>query len=200
MSKHTPQPPARRHDGTGKAPRPAASTPTVEDDDRMARGARAASPTSAPGRGAIPREDKEQADRVRNVFPPHFGTQTSAAENRQTNRTAGSRGIKVVAMRPGFYNNERKRVGDVFVIADESEFSDFDTDRYDEDRLASGKTVKRRIGSGWMRKVTADVPERTTGPNAAIAKEHDEILSARHGGDGRSADRSPLEDEDADKA
>ncbi len=88
---------------------------------------------------------------------------TSAARTERTpvgppaaTRTIGP--IKVRATVMGYYDNERKRPGDVFAIKSPREFS------------------KR-----WMEHVAADTPERTTGPNEALRQQHDEILAARHG-------------------
>jgi hypothetical protein len=65
-------------------------------------------------------------------------------------------GIRVRALKMGYYNDIRRRTGDVFLIRSEREFSDL-----------------------WMRKVKAETPLRQTGPNAAIRAQHDEILANR---------------------
>jgi hypothetical protein len=69
-------------------------------------------------------------------------------------RTAG---IRVEATRLGYYDHVRRRPGDVFTIAQASDFS-----------------------RKWMRRVDADTPERITTPNQALAQQHDEILAMRH--------------------
>jgi hypothetical protein len=63
--------------------------------------------------------------------------------------------VRVKEKQIGFYDNSRRREGDVFLIKGEHEFS-----------------------SRWMERVALATPERTTGPNAAIREQHDQILSA----------------------
>jgi len=72
------------------------------------------------------------------------------------NRTGG-RKVRATAM--GYYDEERRRPGDVFVLHKKEDFS-----------------------AKWMEYVGAATPTSKTTPNQAIAKEHDEILAGRHGG------------------
>jgi hypothetical protein len=65
--------------------------------------------------------------------------------------------LKVRATQDGYIYEARRRVGDVFTITDKKHFS------------------KR-----WMEPVDGSTPEKATGPNAAIAKQHDETLAAKH--------------------
>jgi len=65
-------------------------------------------------------------------------------------------GIKVRATKVCYYDDARRRVGDVFRIRDESEFSD-----------------------KYMEKVDARQPERTTTGQQVINQQHDEILAGK---------------------
>ena len=69
------------------------------------------------------------------------------------------RPFKVRATQMGYYDHIRRRLGDVFVIQGEHEFS-----------------------GRWMEKVDASTPERITTPNQAIKQQHDDILAMRHAG------------------
>ena len=68
--------------------------------------------------------------------------------------TQAPRPFKVRAIQMGYYDNARRRVGDVFVVQGEHEFS-----------------------TRWMERVSDHTPERVTGANAAIRQQHDGILS-----------------------
>ncbi len=97
------------------------------------------------GKGA-PKPAASSTARTSNVRPPQI----------PTTRTVGP--VRVRATQLGYYDNERKRPGDVFSIASPALFS------------------KR-----WMEHVDPRTPEKTTGPNEALRQQHDEILGARHG-------------------
>jgi hypothetical protein len=73
-------------------------------------------------------------------------------------------GRKVRATKMGYYDHERRRPGDVFVLHKKQDFS-----------------------AKWMEYVRAETPTSKTSPNQAIAKEHDNVLADRHGG-GRKVD------------
>ena len=77
--------------------------------------------------------------------------------------------IRVEATQLGYYADTRRRIGDVFDIAAEADFSKI-----------------------WMRRVSGSTPTRITLGNQAIAQEHDEILSLRQAG----ARRAPTGNED----
>lgn len=64
---------------------------------------------------------------------------------------------RVRATQDGFIYEARRRAGDVFTITDPDHFS---------------KT--------WMEPVDGSVPEKTTGPNAAIHEKHDQTLAGKH--------------------
>lgn len=65
-------------------------------------------------------------------------------------------GIKVMATKTTYYDNKRRRPGDVFTIASEREFSD----RY-------------------MEKVDPETPEKITTGAEVLRQQHDEILGAK---------------------
>ncbi len=69
------------------------------------------------------------------------------------------RPFKVRATQIGFYDNARRRPGDVFTIQRHSEFS-----------------------IRWMERVDASTPDKITTPNESIRQQHDEILALRHAG------------------
>jgi hypothetical protein len=76
--------------------------------------------------------------------------------------------IKVRAIRLGYYDNERKRVGDVFFISGPREFS----------------TV-------WMETVDGSVPTKTTGPQQALNRELHRVEQEKAGtGPGQGADEA----------
>lgn len=66
--------------------------------------------------------------------------------------------MKVRAIETGYYDYGRRRPGDVFIINGEQDFS-----------------------SRWMEKVPMNTPERVTGSQDEINRQHDEILAARAG-------------------
>lgn len=69
-------------------------------------------------------------------------------------RTGG--GFKVRATAMGYYDNERRREGDVFTIQHGGEFS-----------------------SKWMERVGAGTPEQRTTGQESINRQHDELLSGK---------------------
>lgn len=102
----------------------------------------------------------------------------SAAHNRDAREVAqaGTRGIRVEAIKDGYYGHSRRREGDVFTIRDEKE-----------------------LGS-WMRKVGSSTRESITTPNEVIRKKHDETLALKYGdrvAGGQSPD-DPAFDDQAD--
>jgi SpoVK/Ycf46/Vps4 family AAA+-type ATPase len=67
-------------------------------------------------------------------------------------------GIKVRAIRPGYYGERRLREGDVFLIADEQAFAAI-----------------------WMERVDPMTPERITTGQQMLQRDHDETLAERAG-------------------
>ncbi len=80
-------------------------------------------------------------------------------------------GIRVVATRLGYYGDKLQRVGDVFTIQSEKEFSD-----------------------KWMAYADPATPEKTTSSNAALRREHDAILSGAPRTDGVIVGRDDVGD------
>lgn len=80
----------------------------------------------------------------------------------------GGKGIKVRATRLGYYDNERKRIGDVFIIGGPKEFS-----------------------TEWMETVDGSTPVKTTGPQTALNRETHRIAQEKAGtGPGQGADEA----------
>jgi len=69
--------------------------------------------------------------------------------------------IKVRAIETGYYDYGRRRPGDVFTINGEQDFS-----------------------ARWMEKVDPNTPDKVSGSQDEINRQHDEILAARGGGGG----------------
>jgi hypothetical protein len=66
------------------------------------------------------------------------------------------RPVKVEALQTGFYGLKRRRVGDVFVVTDPSDFS-----------------------AKWMKPVDGSTPESITTGNQELARMHDETLAQK---------------------
>lgn len=90
--------------------------------------------------------------------PPAPGAEHARPLNRATGRPVKG-GIKVRALKMGFYDNRRVRQGDVFTIAGEADFS-----------------------RKWMRRVDDNTPERvTTGAQELKKKNAKDLENARAG-------------------
>jgi hypothetical protein len=88
------------------------------------------------------------------------GATAAAAAGNAPKKAAGKGGpFKVRATQPGFYDNIRRREGNVFTIQNEGEFS----------------TV-------WMERVSKSTPEKTTTGQEEINRQHDEVLSDKLAG------------------
>lgn len=106
--------------------------------------------------------------------------------------------IKVQATQTGYYDNIRRRPGEVFYLtADGSEVTDKKTGKVRD------ATPEDAFSSRWMRRVHDKTPiSGTKGPNQVIQERHDEILGKRltsraDAGTGRtSARRGSAADED----
>lgn len=89
------------------------------------------------------------------TVPAHVSTEAEDL----TGSAAPARGaIKVRATQKGYYDNKRRRVGDVFLITKESEFS-----------------------KKWMERVDRNTPERLTTGRQELKQQHDEVVSGRLG-------------------
>lgn len=131
---------------------------------------------------ATPREGKTS------IAPPLAGRAGEPFGPRARERSA-QRTITVEATQLGYYDNIRRRPGDVFKIrGTQVTQDDIDAikDRNDG-KLPRGLKIKvgdpAEFSSRWMRKASQGAIERTTGPNQAIARQHDAIL----GGMGHTA-------------
>lgn len=85
---------------------------------------------------------------------PHAASQsTRSTTSSAPPALSGRRNLKVRATAVGYYDNERKRVGDVFELESERAFS-----------------------RNWMEYVEAHTPLKTTTSQQALNREHDQIL------------------------
>lgn len=87
---------------------------------------------------------------------------------RQPGRVGGTR---VVATRLGYYADKLQRIGDVFTLERESDFSHV-----------------------WMAEVDPTTPEQTTGSNAALRRNHDAIVGGSPRTDGVIVGRDDVGD------
>lgn len=104
----------------------------------------------------------------RSVRVEQAGTPLPPATAAETKRAAGP---KVRAFAMGYYGEVRRRIGDVFVLADAKDFSD-----------------------RWMEGVDGRTPVRTTTPNQALRQQHDEEMRARHSPAGQLTERDDVHD------
>lgn len=100
--------------------------------------------------------------------PARAASARGAGVGRGVARGAGTP-IKVRATRLGYYNDERKRVGDVFTISSA--------------RHTSGKRVGelKEFSHAWMEHVDPNVPERTTGPQQALNRATHQVAQEKAG-------------------
>lgn len=94
---------------------------------------------------------------------------TSARQVRDHLRTRGRQTVAVKATKLGYYDDIRRRTGDVFRIRApyESVNEDGETITIDE------------YSTNWMEPVDASTPERITTGTEDLRRQHDEILRAR---------------------
>lgn len=87
--------------------------------------------------------------------------------------------IKVRATQLGYYDDKRRRIGDVFTISLR--------------RNAKGQFVE--FSDKWMTRVRDDTPESLTTGRQELRKQHDEILAGKQGARplGEPTTRTPLE-------
>jgi hypothetical protein len=86
-------------------------------------------------------------------------TGAAAGGNAQKKAAGGGGPIKVRALQAGYYDNVRRREGDVFVIQHSGEFS-----------------------SKWMERVGKNTPEKVTTGQEQINAEHDKVLNEKLAG------------------
>jgi len=92
--------------------------------------------------------------RTRRAEPPP--AEETRAERRARTITTHSRGEKVRALRLGYYDLKRRRIGDVFRISDPAHFSE-----------------------RWMTRVPPNTPERITTGREALKQFHDGVIATR---------------------
>ncbi len=100
--------------------------------------------------------------------------------------TPGAR-VRVMATEPGYYDHARRRVGDVFTMA---------VLDLDGGRPKPGGGVSRPCS--WVEEVDPRTPERLTGAQDNINRQHDEILGGRVAGDRSSEPPTRAVDDDDD--
>lgn len=159
-------------------------TKTTARRSAVAANPTAGLPGSKPNPNAMKTEDPREPDRVPrdetkpipqsvvmaqegpNATVPHHGgarrpnleidrSNDIGAEDEDVEPVKTPRTSKVRALKTGYYDDARRRAGDVFSI-DPADFS-----------------------SKWMEYVSGATPSKTTGPNASIRKQHDEILGGK---------------------
>lgn len=103
-----------------------------------------------------------------NAVAEGFETEGHPGLEEDDEQPVAPRTMRVRATRTGFYDNARRRADDVFTIAPQ-DFSD-----------------------KWMQAIDKRTPERKTGPNAHLKRQHDEILGMKVEG------KTPKRDTDDD--
>lgn len=88
-------------------------------------------------------------------------------------------GIKVRATRMGYYDDKRRRTGDVFTIRPPYKVVDDDTGKE--------KTIDE-FSRKWMVRVDGKTPERITTGKEDLKRQHDEAIAARGGRAARPRD------------
>lgn len=91
--------------------------------------------------------------------------------------------IKVRALKLGYYDDKRRRVGDVFLIR--APYKTVAVDQETGKAVEDEKTGKAKVitvdefSRRWMEKVPKSTPERTTTGKEELRRKHDEILGSR---------------------
>ena len=112
---------------------------------------------TAPKKAAAIRAAKANARPI-----PHDDPQARQAKVDEAMRPKkGS--IRVMATKVGYYDDKRRRIGDVFTVSAER----------------NEKGGYREFSDKWMERVDEDTPERITTGNEDIRRQHDEILKAK---------------------
>jgi len=119
-----------------------------------------------------------------------------------------SAGIRVRALELGYYDDQRRRIGDVFTLHDrEGTFTEIARDKNGDPKLDKQgypvtKEVKKvltaesQFSEKWMERVDPTTPEKVTTPSEALKQKHDEQMAARHSGGGTpTGASSPLGDD-----
>lgn len=104
----------------------------------------------------MPPKPKPQAPAKPTVAPANAQAGQGQAKPPSPPPTVAAGGIKVRATKVCYYDDKRRRVGDVFTIQNEKEFS-----------------------SRYMEKVHPRTPERITTGAQVLQQQHDEILAGK---------------------
>ena len=88
--------------------------------------------------------------------------------------------IKVRATKMGYYDDKRRRTGDVFLIR---------APYAGEDDAGIPITINE-FSKKWMERVAGDTPERITTGNEELRRQHDEILATKRQGGVSTTDDS----------
>jgi hypothetical protein len=103
--------------------------------------------------------------------------------------------IRVQAIGVGYYDDKRRRRGDVFTLVPregtwhEKVYKETKDGAKEAQREPGGEytlkevarvlTAEEQFSKKWMQKVPWATPETETGPNAALRQQHDELVGAR---------------------
>lgn len=86
--------------------------------------------------------------------------------------------VKVRAIKLGYYDDKRRRTGDVFLIR--TPYQVKNTDRIaDKDGKVPDTITIDEFSDKWMERVDASTPEKTTTGKEALKQQHDAELAAR---------------------
>lgn len=177
---------AKTHGGPNKpGGRPA---PGVGDVDEMDSAEKAASTRLAA------RSVSTEGGTVAYGVDPRDGT--AVTEDPGLDRPAGAAGtIRVRAIKNGYYDDVRRRVGDVFdlhprkgtfTVQDEDENGKpLLTDTIPPTRITHEEddvelSAEDQFSPKWMEKVDGSTPKKITTGNQVLKKQHDEVIRARH--------------------
>lgn len=101
---------------------------------------------------------------------------------------AGGKPIRVRATALGYFNDERKRIGDVFTISSERHAARFPMLDSDGRKHPKAGQVNPKGGmlvhfsDRWMEHIDPSVPERTTTSQEALSRETHRIAIEKSGG------------------
>lgn len=144
-----------------------------------------------PGRVATADDPDDPPPVARSV-----GEAADPATDKKTPKAAGGAGtIRVRATQTGYYDDARRRPGDVFdlhprtgmftVLEEDENGKPLLTDSIPPSRVTREEertlSAEEQFSKKWMEKVDKHTPTRTTTGNQVIKQQHDEILATRQG-------------------
>lgn len=139
-----------------KAVRPAGkATPKPAAPKRPARPGNKSTPAPAAPPAAAPRLGTGSAQARQAATGPAGRPGSAHTRGARQAAPAGTGNLKVRATAMGYYDNIRRRPGDVFVLK---------------------AADRRQFSARWMEPVDPETPEQVTTGKAAIEKQHDELL------------------------